>query len=106
MQKYFTRARPSIFTDGTPSIFVGINVDYDVSDTTTALTYSPSAAGVWDVGVWDTALWGSGLTITNNWQGVTGIGYAGAVHLKSASMGLQIEWAATDVVFQQGWPGI
>jgi len=51
-------------------------------------------------------LWAGNTIITNNWQGVTGIGYCAGIQLKSASQGLQIEWASTDVVFQQGWAGI
>lgn len=106
VEKYFTRARPNIFSDGTPAIFIGLNVDYQVANITTPLTFSPTPYGVWDTSLWDTALWGADLTITNNWQGVTGIGYCCGVVFKSASSGLQIEWAATDVVFQGGWAGI
>lgn len=106
IQKYFTRARASIFTNGTPSVLLGINTDFNLADTTQPLSFSGIPYGAWDVGVWDTALWGSGLDITNNWQGVNGIGYCGAVSLKSASQGVQIEWASTDVVYQQGWAGI
>ena len=106
VKKYFTRARPSIFTDGLPAIQVSMNIDYDVSDPTAALSFSPNAYGLWDSGIWDTSAWGQGLTITNNFQGVTGIGYCGGVHLKSASQALQLEWAATDVVYQTGWAGI
>jgi hypothetical protein len=106
VKKYFTRARPSIFTDGTPAILVGINVDFDISNTTGSLTFSPTSYGLWDTSVWDNVLWASGTVITNNWQGVTGIGYCAGIQLKSASQGLQIEWASTDVVFQQGWAGI
>jgi hypothetical protein len=106
VKKYFTRARPSIFTNGTPNILVGINVDFDLSDTTGALNFSPSSYGIWGTSLWDNALWSSGTIITNNWQGVTGIGYCAGIQLKSASQGLQIEWASTDVVFQQGWAGI
>ena len=106
VKKYFTRARPSIFTDGNPAILVGINVDFDVSDTTGSLNFSPTTYGLWDTSVWDNALWAGGTIITNNWQGVTGIGYCAGIQLKSASQGLQIEWASTDVVFQQGWAGI
>lgn len=106
IQKYFTRARPNIFTNGTPAIFIGVNVDFAVADTTQPLSFSGVAYGRWDVGLWDTAIWGSGLDITNNWQGITGIGYCGAVNLKSASQGIQIEWASTDMVYQQGWAGI
>ena len=106
VKKYFTRARPSIFTNGAPAIFVGINVDFNVDDTTAPISASASAVGLWDAGTWDSALWGSGLQITNNWQGVTGLGYCGSIQLKSASSGLQIEWASTDVVYQAGWAGI
>ena len=106
VKKYFTRARPSIFTDGTPAVLVGINVDFDVSDTTGSLNFSPTTYGLWDTSIWDNSLWASGTIITNNWQGVTGIGYCAGIQLKSASQGLQIEWASTDVVFQQGWAGI
>ena len=106
VKKYFTRARPSIFTDGLPSIQVAMNIDYDLSDPTAALSYSSNAYGLWDTAIWDTAVWGEGLTITNNWQGITGIGYCGGVHMKSASQTLQLEWAATDVVYQTGWAGI
>ncbi len=106
VKKYFTRARPSIFTNGTPAIFVGVNVDFNTADTTSVLSFSPSSSGLWDSGLWDIALWGSGLQITNNWQGIVGEGYCAAVNLKSASSGIDIQWASTDVVYQLGWGGI
>jgi hypothetical protein len=106
VKKYFTRARPSLFTNGQPQVQLSMNIDFDTMDTSSALSYSGSAFGAWGVGLWDSMLWGSDLQITNAWQGITGIGYCGALQLKSASSGLQIEWAATDVVFQTGWAGV
>jgi hypothetical protein len=106
VKKYFTRARPSIFTNGTATIFVGMNIDFQVGDTTAAISAAPVAVGVWGTAKWDQANWGDDLAINNSWQGITGIGYCGAIQFKSASSGLQIEWAATDVVYQTGWAGI
>ena len=106
VKKYFTRARPSIFTNGTPAILVGMNVDFDVSNTTAALSYSAPTGALWDTAVWDTAVWAAGTTVQNNWQGITGIGYCGGIQLRTASQGISIEWASTDVVYQTGWPGI
>jgi len=106
VKKYFTRARPSIFTNGAPAILVGMNVDFDTQDTAASISIASSSYGRWDVGTWDSAIWGASLEITNNWQGITGIGYCGSIQLKSASSGLQIEWASTDVVYQTGWAGI
>jgi hypothetical protein len=107
VKKYFTRARISLFTNGRPQVLVGVNVDFDVTDNTAPLSFVPSSYGLWDSGLWDVALWGSGTTISNTWLGVAAPpGYCGAVQMKTASMGMQISWASTDVVYQQGWAGV
>jgi hypothetical protein len=106
VKKYFTRSRPSIFSNGYPAISVGMNIDYDTSDTTAPLSFSGPAYGVWDIGKWDEAIWGADLAIQNTWLGITGIGYCGGVQMKTASSGLQIQWASTDVVYQTGWAGV
>jgi len=108
VKKYFTRARPSIFTNGDPTIGVGMNIDFDTSDTTAPVTFTGSAYGVWDAvtSTWDVAIWGADLAIQNTWLGITGIGYCGALQMKTASSGLQIQWASTDVVYQTGWAGV
>jgi hypothetical protein len=106
VKKYFTRARPSVFTDGTPTIYVGMNVDFDLQDTSASLSFSPSNAAIWDTALWDNSYWGTDSIITNNWQGITGIGYCGSIQFKTASQGVKILWASTDIVYQQGWAGI
>ncbi len=106
VKKYFTRARPSIFSNGAPAISVGMNIDFDTSDTTASVTFSPTSAAVWDTSVWGTGLWGASLTIQNTWLGITGIGYCGGLQMKTASSGLEIQWASTDVVYQTGWAGV
>lgn len=105
--KKFNRARPALFTNDTPAISVGMNVDFDTADTTSPLGFLPSTFGTWDSvsSVWDTALWGQGLVITNTWLGLTAVGYCGAIQMKTSSMGDQINWASTDVVFELGWAG-
>ena len=106
IKKYFTRARPNVFTDGAPAIFVGMNVDFDLDDTASVISVSGVTPGIWDAGQWDSSVWGSGLQITNYWQGITGIGFCGAIQFKSSSSSIQIQWASTDIVYQTGWAGI
>lgn len=106
VKKYFTRARPSIFSNGQPAINIDINVDFDLSASTAALAYTPTLYGTWDTSLWDAGIWGSSDVINNNWQGVTGIGYCAATQLNSSSRNLQIQWASTDIVYQLGWAGI
>ena len=107
VKKYFTRARPSLFTDGTPTTFIGMNVDFQLNDTAAAISYAPTTTtGTWGSSTWDSAVWGGAVNVQNNWQGITGIGYCGSLQFKSASSGLQLEWASTDIVYQTGWAGI
>ncbi|MSR16108.1 MAG: hypothetical protein EXR86_16485 [Gammaproteobacteria bacterium] len=106
VKKYFTRARPSIFTTGSPAIFVGMNVDFSTDDVSAALVFNSTTSSLWDTARWSTDLWGSGSVISNTWLGITGLGYCGGINLQSSSIGLPIEWASTDVVYQTGWAGI
>lgn len=101
-QKQFTLTRPNILTSGTPSLYGGVNVDFNLSDTTSPLNFSPTSYGVWDTGLWDTAVWGSDLSPLNNWQGVNAVGSAAAPVLKIAANGIQVEWISTDLVWQPG----
>ena len=107
VKKIFTRARPSIFTSGNSgALAVGINVDFNITNTITPIAVTAQTGALWDTAVWDTATWVADQEIQNNWQGVTGVGFCGAVQLNSTSRQTSISWAATDVVFQLGWAGI
>lgn len=106
VKKYFTRARPSILTTGVPAILIGVNVDFDTNFTVSALTFSPTSYALWDTALWDSGIWGQNLIVSNAWQGITGIGYCASVQFESASMGINIQWASTDIVYQTGWAGI
>ncbi len=106
VKKYFTRARPTLFSNGNPTIGVGMNIDFDTSDTTASVTFASTSYGVWDTGLWDSALWGADLSVQNLWLGITGIGYCGGLQMKTASKGIQIQWTSTDVVYQTGWAGV
>jgi hypothetical protein len=100
--KRCTMIRPTLFTDGTPSAFTNVNVDFDLNDTTAPLSFTGTIYGVWDVGLWDSAVWGGDLNVSRQWQGATGLGYAFAPRLKTASQGIHVQWVATDLVFERG----
>ena len=107
VKKYFTRARPTIITDGNPSIGLEMNVDFEISTDVASVLSGPAPNyGIWDTSKWDAGIWGGGRQVLNNWQGITGIGYCGSLVFKSSSKETQIEWPSTDIVFQSGWAGI
>ena len=101
--KQFTLARPVVSID-TPAISVifGVNVDFDESPPTGILSFPAATTGVWDTRLWDAAVWGGDQYISKDWQAISGLGFAGAVHLKIATKTTQFSWAATDFVYQRG----
>lgn len=103
--KRFTMVRPIFLTsNGVPTIACGINLDFDTTNATGAVTFNPATvkAGVWDTSKWDQALWGGTLTVNKIWQGVTGLGYSAGIYMSVASQGIDVHWASTDYVFEKG----
>jgi hypothetical protein len=101
-QKQCKMIRYHLFSDGNPSVFGNVNVDYNLADQSAELSFFGNIVGLWDSGLWDSALWGGGLTPTASWEGATEIGYTFAPLLKTATQGIQLQWVATDLVFEAG----
>ena len=99
--KRWTMMRPVFNSSGTPALYANVNVDFDTSDTTATLAFSPSTASLWDAATWDSGTW-TGDQILKNWQGVTGVGYCAAPRIKIATMGMTLQWMSTDLVFETG----
>jgi hypothetical protein len=103
--KRFTMVRPILFTDnGLPAILCGINTDFDTQNNIGQVSFNPAlvSVGLWDVATWDDFDWGGGNTISKQWQGVTGTGYAGGIILNIATQDIDVRWASTDFVMERG----
>lgn len=101
-RKRATSMRPLYLTNGNPTLFGGINWDYDLSNPTSPLTTSMTSFGVWDTAVWDTGIWGGGLNPSNLIQDATGSGFAAAPVFKSGTLGLQVEFVSTLISIEIG----
>jgi hypothetical protein len=102
LQKQCKMIRYHLQTNGSPSVFGNVNVDYNLADESAQLNFSTSVYGLWDTGLWDSAIWGAGLVPLADWQGATNIGYTFAPLIKTATQGIQLQWVATDLVFEGG----
>jgi hypothetical protein len=101
--KYFEMARPIISVDtSNVGILLGLNVDFDISAPVGTPTFTTSTVGTWDSALWDAGVWGGSLAIKKDWQTVGGIGYTGALHMKTQSSTASLQWAATDYTYQTG----
>ena len=101
--KYFQMARPIVAVDtSNVGILLGLNVDFDTSPPIGTPTFSSTATGSWDSALWDIGVYGGSLTIRKDWQTVGGLGYTGALHMKTQSSTANIQWSSTNYVFQVG----
>jgi hypothetical protein len=100
--KRWTMARPILRSNGTPSVQINMNVDFDTGDNTAPLNFTPTNYASWDNALWDIDVWGSGLGIIKNWQGVNGLGYCAAPRMITASQGIEVTWISTDLVMEVG----
>jgi len=100
--KRFTLARPIIQASSSPSVQVGLAIDFNDQAPTSTLTVPPATTSVWDTATWDSGVWGSDLTTYRQWQGIAGVGYAASPYLLAAGNGNEVRWQSTDVVMELG----
>ena len=103
--KRFTLVRPIFQTDnGVPSVLCGVNTDFAVQNDLGSVSFNAlsTATGTWDNSIWDVNVWGGNLSITKNWQGVTGLGFSGGIVMKVVSQGIDVHWASSDYVMERG----
>jgi hypothetical protein len=101
--KKFNACRPILITDGSPSLYGDINVDFDTSAPTGTLSYIPPASGmVWGSMVWGAMTWGGLSIVQRDWQFVGGYGYWGAFHFKVQNNGSNVSWASIDYLLEAG----
>lgn len=102
LQKRFTMARPIMSATGTPSLLMDMNVDFAVTDPVGTPTLSVSNSSLWDVAQWDVGQWSGDFRIQSLWQGVTGIGFSGSLHIQITSNSDTVKWLSTEVLYEVG----
>lgn len=101
-QKQFTMARPVMQSNGALNILMDLNIDFEQRTPASAPTLSTVTGSPWNTSPWNTSGWGGATQMLKNWQGVGGIGFAAALRMKVASIGVSLRWNATDYVFIPG----
>lgn len=100
--KRFTAIRPIFQADNTPSVAIGLNIDFDLSTQVSLPSSVAITTSVWDAALWDSGVWGGDLLAVKPWRTVTGSGYAAALHLVVAQKDIDLHWSATDFIFETG----
>jgi len=101
--KRWTMIRPVFQSNGSPMATMGLNVDFNVIPPTGSVSFTAPTYAQWDAALWDQAIWGGGLTISQIWQGVNGVGKCAGATVLGAAGGIELHWTATDYVYELGW---
>lgn len=73
--KRYTMLQPLITTTGTPIPAIGVNVDFNTTNTLSTATPILGSVPLWDQVLWDTFNWPGGPETTDTWTSVQGIGH-------------------------------
>ncbi len=94
--KRFALCRPNFTVDGTISVAMRVNVDFEDGFPDNTPTFTPDDGADWDVEDWDDAFWADAGRITKDWQSVEGIGTCASIAFQTTSQNGSIMWNATD----------
>ena len=94
--------QPILYTNGSPDLFGGVNVDFDTTENSTAVQTQTSLFGLWDAAVWDTGLWAPDLDLRKAWNGARGVGNAFAPTLNADINGIELQWVNSTIVYEEG----
>lgn len=99
--KIVSMVRPIFLTSGTITPVVAVNTDFNTIQPTSTPSYTMEGTQ-WDTVLWDTAPWSSSADVQANWLGVGGVGKAITIYMKITSQGQNVQWQATDYLYQLG----
>lgn len=100
--KRWTMVRPIFYTAGIFNPSLRMDVDFeDVMPTGTG-SFFGVAGTPWNSALWNTFPWQSSPAIKKDWQGVGGIGYAGALHMRVVNNQTSVSWMSVDYTFEMG----
>lgn len=85
-----------------PGVIMDMNVDFEPTPPSGTPTFTSSSSAKWDISKWDDSFWGGAESINKGWQTISGIGFAGSLHVTIASGSSEIRWYSTDFVFETG----
>lgn len=101
-EKQMLMVRPIFSTAGIMKAALAMDMDFADAYPTATPTFSGTSGTAWDAGAWDAIPWGDGSSIKKDWQGVTGVGDAGALHMRLVNNTSAVQWQAVQYLYKVG----
>jgi hypothetical protein len=102
IQKRAQLFQPIFYTNGTPSIQGGVNVDFDTTIQGQTLQVQTSPYAQWDRDAWDVGIFAPDLDVRKSWNGAKGVGNAFAPAFTAVCDGIQLQWVNSTLTFEEG----
>ncbi len=102
LQKRMTMVRPVFQTAGIMQAALAMDMDFADTRPTNSPTFSGTSGTAWTTALWNTFKWGDISAIKKDWQGVSGVGFAGALHLRIVNNASAVQWQSVDYVYETG----
>jgi hypothetical protein len=105
--KAWKMIRPIIYTNGTTSPQVGLNVDYSSTKPTGTIQAATANVTNWNESTWGGGYWTGGLTLNAKWRSITDKpGYVAAVRMVARAAGqgnpIQLQVNGFDITYELG----
>jgi hypothetical protein len=100
-QKRATMCRPYLIATGSPNPTMDVNVDFNISPVTSAVTTTSSGA-LWNQAKWNEANWSSEPAPQSQWFSVDGIGTTFAIRMSGVAQSATLQILAWDLAFETG----
>ena len=94
--------RPVLETEGSITMALAVNVDFENVEPTSSPTFTAPSGSVWNTSPWNTSPWNTSADVLKEWQGVDGVGYHAALHVKAAQKDMTLSWYSTDWIYESG----
>lgn len=101
-EKQITMVRPIFQSGGNIQAALGMDMDFSDKYPATMPTFSGNGGTLWNTAFWNTFPWASSGNIRKDWQGVTGVGDAGALHMRVVNNRTALQWQSIQYVFKIG----
>jgi hypothetical protein len=100
--KQLKMVRPMFGLTGPIAVGVGADVDFSDFLPTTLASINVGSQALWDVTLWDAGVWTTDFAVQRDWATVAAVpGVYFSLTLVIASNGVNIQWMATDFVFER-----
>lgn len=101
-QKHVSMVQPIFSITGNMTATIAIDMDFNDAYPAAQPSFTGGGGTLWNTALWNTFPWSPGVSTKTDWQGLTGVGDSGALHMRVVNNTSATNWQAVTYVFRLG----